>query len=161
MLEVQIPTVQPEPRKRGILFVFIGVAALLLIGLGVFMAWRYFDKPKAVVPTIQNTVEVNSMPVVNIPEVNVNSDLVNQAPKSPDLDQDGLTAEEEIQYGTSDHAMDTDQDLLNDREEIKIYVTNPLKSDTDGDGYGDGEEVRNLYNPNGPGKLFNLNDIQR
>jgi len=47
-----------------------------------------------------------------------------------DLDNDGLTHEEEVKYGT-----------------------NPNIPDTDGDGYPDGDEVANGYNPNGSGLL--------
>lgn len=43
-------------------------------------------------------------------------------------------------------AQDTDSDYLTDIEE-NFYQTDPNKSDTDGDGYLDGVEVRNLYNP--------------
>lgn len=42
---------------------------------------------------------------------------------------------------------DTDNDGLNDQYEIDIYNTNPNNPDTDGDGYLDGEEVRNGYSP--------------
>lgn len=49
--------------------------------------------------------------------------------------------------------LDTDLDGLFDWEEIEIYGTNPFASDTDGDGFLDGNEVKNGYNPNGPGKL--------
>jgi hypothetical protein len=48
---------------------------------------------------------------------------------------------------------DSDDDGLSDYEEMFIYNTFPLVSDTDGDGYLDGEEVENGYNPLGPGEL--------
>ncbi|OGL67147.1 hypothetical protein A2856_03715 [Candidatus Uhrbacteria bacterium RIFCSPHIGHO2_01_FULL_63_20] len=47
-----------------------------------------------------------------------------------DVDGDGLNADDEAAYGTSD--------------------ANP---DTDGDGFKDGDEVNGGYDPNGPGKL--------
>lgn len=72
-----------------------------------------------------------------------------------DTDGDGLTDEEEAQYGTDPKKADTDGDGLFDFEEINIYKTNPLNPDTDGDSYPDGLEVRNGYNPNGPGRLVN------
>ncbi len=43
--------------------------------------------------------------------------------------------------GTSDLAVDTDGDGLNDSDEIRIYGTDPNNPDTDGDGRSDGEEV--------------------
>lgn len=48
---------------------------------------------------------------------------------------------------------DSDNDGLSDEEEIK-YGTDINNPDTDGDGYLDGEEVRNGYNPKGAGKLL-------
>ncbi len=44
-------------------------------------------------------------------------------------------------------ALDSDNDGLNDYEEQYIYHTDPLKADTDSDGYKDGEEVKNGYSP--------------
>ena len=50
--------------------------------------------------------------------------------------------------------LDTDSDGLSDLEEA-IFGTDPRSPDTDGDGFLDGNEVFNLYNPNGkaPAKL--------
>jgi len=73
-----------------------------------------------------------------------------------DTDQDGLTDEEELALGTDPNNIDTDGDGLFDREEVMVYKTDPLNPDTDGDGYLDGEEVKNGYNPNGPGKLYEI-----
>jgi len=74
-----------------------------------------------------------------------------------DSDQDGLSDEEEETLGTNINSVDTDNDGLFDREEVKVYKTNPLAPDTDGDGYLDGDEVKDGYNPNGPGKLYEIN----
>jgi len=43
---------------------------------------------------------------------------------------------------------DLDKDDLTDMAE-EVFGTDPAVPDTDGDGYGDGHEVYNLYNPNG------------
>lgn len=48
---------------------------------------------------------------------------------------------------------DTDGDGLTDGDEQQKYKTNPNNKDTDGDGYTDNEEIKNGYDPNGPGKL--------
>ena len=53
-----------------------------------------------------------------------------QEESSQDTDEDGLTSTQEDQYGTD-----------------------PENPDTDGDGYMDGAEVAEGYNPNGSGKL--------
>ncbi|MFH1482402.1 MAG: hypothetical protein ABIE46_02705 [Patescibacteria group bacterium] len=52
-----------------------------------------------------------------------------------------------------DENKDTDHDGLPDLIEVEIYKTDPKNPDTDGDGYKDGDEVKNGFNPNGSGKL--------
>jgi len=71
-----------------------------------------------------------------------------------DTDKDGLSNSEEEKLGTRIDIIDSDGDGLSDREEIKVYKTNPLTNDSDNDTYKDGEEIKNGYNPNGPGKLI-------
>ena len=44
--------------------------------------------------------------------------------------------------------IDTDKDGLSDYEEQIVYKTNKQQSDTDGDGFRDGEEVYNGFSPN-------------
>lgn len=43
--------------------------------------------------------------------------------------------------------IDTDKDGLPDYEELSIHYTDPNKFDTDGDGFGDGQEVNGGYSP--------------
>jgi len=81
--------------------------------------------------------------------------------QSVDSDQFGLTDEEEATLGINSNNSDTDGDGLTDREEVKVYGTDPLKADTDGDGYPDGEEVKNGFNPKGPGKLLDINNLAK
>lgn len=52
---------------------------------------------------------------------------------------------------------DPDKDGVNNAEE-RLYGTDPNNPDTDGDGYDDGEEVKNGYNPLGQGSLDSDND---
>lgn len=42
---------------------------------------------------------------------------------------------------------DSDNDGINDYEEFTRHKTDPLKSDTDGDGFSDGVEIKNGYDP--------------
>jgi hypothetical protein len=75
-------------------------------------------------------------------------------PDRPDTDGDGLLDGEEVHtYKTNPKNFDTDGDGLTDGEEVRIDKTDPNKADTDGDGYSDGVEVKGGYNPLGPGKL--------
>jgi hypothetical protein len=54
--------------------------------------------------------------------------------------------------------LDSDQDGLTDSEE-RAYRTDPQKSDTDGDGYSDGAEVKSGYNPLKPAPGDKLSDV--
>ena len=68
-----------------------------------------------------------------------------------DEDGDGLSALEERQHGTKDDNPDTDADGLTDFQEIYVFMTNPLKADSDDNGISDGHEdadrdgLDNLY----------------
>ncbi|MBU4332232.1 hypothetical protein KKD19_01115 [Patescibacteria group bacterium] len=56
-------------------------------------------------------------------------------------------------------ARDSDNDGLTDEEE-SLYLTDLANPDTDGDGYPDGAEVLNLYNPSGSGLLSTSGLVQ-
>ena len=64
-----------------------------------------------------------------------------------DLDIDGLSNKEELDYGTSPISADTDKDDITDYDELYKYVTDPLVADTDGDGLTDGDDVVLGFNP--------------
>lgn len=66
---------------------------------------------------------------------NVNDENTNSAGTPPDFSNIGDTT-------------DTDQDALTDEEEKNVYGTGEKRPDTDGDGYIDGTEIKNLYSPN-------------
>lgn len=65
-----------------------------------------------------------------------------------ELKKTGTSTEDSIDLST----LDSDQDGLSDEEEI-FYGTDKNNPDTDGDGYLDGAEVKGGYNPLGEGKL--------
>ncbi len=58
-----------------------------------------------------------------------------------DFDTDGLTNYEEYELGTKPYCADTDEDYLDDGEEVNVHATDPLNPDTDGDTILDGDEV--------------------
>lgn len=58
-----------------------------------------------------------------------------------DLDEDGITNKEEIDFGTDLGNADSDHDGIDDYEELNGYNTNPCAYDTDGDTLCDGDEV--------------------
>ena len=82
--------------------------------------------------------------------------------KNADKDNDGMPDEWEKQHGlnaddSSDARQDKDNDGLSNADEYK-YGTNANDPDTDDDGYKDGAEVKNGYNPKGSGKLQQSNN---
>ncbi len=73
-----------------------------------------------------------------------------------DSDADGLMDDQEKKLGTDPLSKDSDNDELDDYEEVNVYHTDPLKADTDADGIKDGQEVKMGRNPKGPGLLHDL-----
>ena len=141
-------------KSKAPMFVLIVFIVVVLLGVG----WL------VVSGTILNQneeVAVNSgnSAAVNVASVNTNTQAVDLPVVNTevlDSDGDGLTDQEEKELGTSITNNDSDNDGLFDREEVEVYKTDPLKKDTDGDGNNDGEEVASGYNPNGAGKLLDL-----
>lgn len=68
-----------------------------------------------------------------------------------DTDLDGLTDAEELALGTSINNPDSDYDEISDGNEVKVHLTNPLSTDTDGGGSTDGLEIAQGLNPLDPG----------
>lgn len=66
-----------------------------------------------------------------------------------DKDGDGVPLSMERQYGSSDGREDYDGDSVSDYEEIYFWLTDSTKADTDGDGKGDGVEIKNGQSPTG------------
>jgi hypothetical protein len=162
---------EKQGMKKILIFVIMIVAVVIII-FGIFWILKKVDSSLS---GTSKTIE-NQEPVQNqIPENTVDNSAIPPAlpkpevtakdlffpPEAPivsDNDQDGLTDEEEKILGTDINNIDTDGDGLFDREEVKVYKTNPLVADTDGDGYSDGDEVKNGYNPTGAGKLYEISN---
>jgi thrombospondin type 3 repeat protein len=81
----------------------------------------------------------------------------NTNPYDADSDGDGFSDGDEVANGYNPlgegplglEFIDTDNDGLTDAEELNFYNTNPYDADSDGDGFSDGDEVANGYNPLG------------
>ncbi|MBU1126647.1 hypothetical protein KJ758_03480 [Patescibacteria group bacterium] len=142
----------PKLKKKGFglkIFLLV-VACLSIIAVAGALAYTIIVQPPKTENLIMDTPkdevkEDVAEPVIEEEEVEV-----------MDTDGDGLTDDEEANFGTNPRLTDTDSDGLNDREEVRVYDTDPLDPDTDADSFLDGEEVINGYNPNGDGKLFDL-----
>lgn len=134
-------------RKWAILAV-----GLLLLATG-YLAWQR----RSTAPLV--TGNTNSTQSTNSATRNNTSPTFQQVtvPVVADSDKDGLTDDREATLKTNPKLADTDGDELSDYDEVEVYKTKPLVQDTDGDGFSDGTEVRSGNNPNGPGKLVDLN----
>ncbi|MBI9070027.1 MAG: OmpA family protein [Melioribacteraceae bacterium] len=72
---------------------------------------------------------------------NLSLGLAFTIPSDTDYDNDGLKNDLEKKLGTDPNKADTDDDGLNDNEEINTYNTDPLNKDTDSDGLEDNDEL--------------------
>ena len=86
----------------------------------------------------------------NIDQNNINTSIINPGNNSGtssteeknDTDNDYINDDDEIDiYKTDPKKTDTDGDEINDYDEINTYKTNPNKEDTDEDGIKDGAEI--------------------
>jgi len=134
----------------------LGISLFILVVAGI--SWYYLRdviKPTSqetqVVQTpipdqnnINSQIEQNSEQTTT-PEVEIETPTpLNTTSSMPSLTSNFLEYPL-IQYGST---ADMDMDELTDVEE-EVYGTDPGKWDTDGDGYYDGQELVNLYNPAG------------
>ncbi|RJR20021.1 MAG: CHAP domain-containing protein [Nitrospiraceae bacterium] len=92
-----------------------------------------------------SSIKTRTYAVSAVKADNTESFLSNMV-ENNDRDHDGLSDEEEINYGTYINNSDTDGDGLNDSEELN-RGTNALLTDTDGDGLSDFVESQNGTDP--------------
>lgn len=166
-----LPDDLEDEKVGGKKFLFAGLAvvAVIILAVGGYYAYgQFFNKAGEIVPlNLNQPAAVNTDVLPDEANLNTNANQaenpnINQdIPVAPavilDSDKDGLTDDEERTYGTDINEPDSDGDGLFDKEEVKVYLTNPLDPDTDQDGYLDGAEVKSGYNPNGAGKLLDMN----
>lgn len=152
--------------KNKLMVFSLILGGLIIVVGGGYLGLRLMVKSAAPIKLEIKKEEVNNSqiaPEVPAPAAEEVNNVVNQ-PIQPavtqplDSDQDGLTDEAEVKLGTNPNNPDTDGDGLTDREEAKVYGTDPLTVDTDGDGYPDGAEIKNGFNPKGSGKLLDINN---
>ncbi|MFA6306610.1 MAG: hypothetical protein WCV70_02075 [Patescibacteria group bacterium] len=157
-----IPAEDGWLKNKKIIFGLI-LGVLIIVFGGGYLGLRLMAK-KTAPANLEVNKEVNNdqlTPEVTAPatgEINNAANQLNQpiVAQPVDSDSDGLTDEEEVGLGINSNNPDSDSDGLTDREEVKVYKTDPLKADTDGDGFKDGAEVKNNYNPNGQGRLYEI-----
>lgn len=164
--------------------VMLAIFILLVLGGLSYGAWWFFVGRTKTQTSVQNTPA--SQQPVNTPATTTSASLPNEISNDSilfgqgvDLDKDGLDDVREKEIGTNPQNPDSDNDNLNDGDEVTIHKSLPLNPDTDNDGlsdgdeyliwktditnpdsdsdtYPDGTEVKNGYSPLGPGKLFSV-----
>lgn len=138
--------VVPKKKKHhAVLFFFLG-GIFLLSGV----SWYYIsdavkstrlkNTPEPTAPIFSET-KTPTTPAITITPSTEDSDIQQQPTSSPPI---GLV----FPRTTFSVSVDTDTDDLTDQEE-EVFGTDSGSWDSDTDGYFDGQEVSNLYNPRG------------
>ncbi|OGY83690.1 MAG: hypothetical protein A3F54_04880 [Candidatus Kerfeldbacteria bacterium RIFCSPHIGHO2_12_FULL_48_17] len=153
-------SVQPGSKRTKIILVVVIVAGVL--GVAAFSAFffRSLDANDAVVtPT---NVNQNTNTRVGFSNTNKNAPAANNGSGNSNGNVTGNKNTNGVATNTNAgntnsaaqpaSSLDTDKDKLTDIEE-DLYGTRFQKADSDSDGFPDGEEVANLYDPLGSGTL--------
>jgi len=151
-------TVKVHGAKKTGIFIMVGGVMILLIVSAVLYYFLFIQPKKAVAP-VRQTETTNAQPAQPAEQpVNVSTST-----ESATLPTESIVATSTIATSTPETVggtetinyspgLDSDQDGLTDKEEA-LLGTSPLTPDSDSDGYFDGAEFRNLYDPAGKGKL--------
>ena len=126
------------------------VAILVVVFLVAILIKNYNDDSDitgGTLKTLEENIEKKRQEDLSVMQANL------ERVRLTDKDLDGLSDEEERKIGTNLEKADSDDDGILDKDEFNIYKSNPIKSDTDGDGYKDGYEVLRGFSPVGTGKL--------
>lgn len=143
----------PAPHGRRTLLIVLAAGIIFLAAMGVgayFVLQSLEDAPSVVeeqAPPAAPVVETPAPTPTPAPSA-LNRPTTTPAPTPPPPPPPELTP-------TLRSSIDADFDGLTDKEEMDLYRSDAQKPDTDSDGFLDGLEVLNLYNPaaNAPTKL--------
>lgn len=143
------------------LTIIVTVLTAFLVGAAFYLSYVLKKPENKVTPPINANSAGQANLNANRPLANANQNLNANRPAganqngNQNLNADGnLNLEIGPLPASNDlpDSLDSDADGLTDAEEL-IYRTDVNRSDTDGDGYLDGAEALNGYNPLGAGKL--------
>lgn len=153
-------TVKVDSAKKTGLVIIVGGAAVLLAVSGA-LYYFLFSLPKKAVAPAEQTETTGNQPAapaaepVAAPAITETATLPsgNEAATSTAATSTPETASSTAAAVSYSFGLDSDQDGLTDKEEALLGAS-PLTPDTDSDGYFDGAELKNLYDPASPGKLI-------
>ncbi len=147
-LEKPLPPL-PSGGKKKFIFIGLGVLLLFCAVLGFYLYTRFQNNGKTPEIPVAATSSFVASPF-ETPPVPTSTEIIVTPPtttptSTPLVRGGGVLSLPQVSYATS---RDDDADTLTNREE-EVFVTDPEIWDTDQDGYYDGLEIINLYNPKG------------
>lgn len=139
-------------RRTLLIVLAAGIIFLAAMGIGAYFVLQSLEEAPSVVeeeapPTAPVVEAPTPTPTPSTPESGLNRPTTTPAPPPPPPEPEPPP--------TLRSSIDTDFDGLTDKEETDLYRSDAQRPDTDADGFLDGLEVLNLYNPaaNAPTKL--------
>lgn len=153
--------VPAPPSKAKTVFIVLVVA--ILLSAGAFAVWYFFFRPSEAPTPVQNPSQQVTSPQEEtlpptLPPVETSTVSLPEEPTTP---TSSLQRERSLPLLSFLTVADSDNDKLTAPEE-EIFQTDPETFDSDSDGYYDGQEVFNLYNPKGiaPMKIIDSGLVQ-
>ena len=159
--------------KKTLLIIVLIVLGVAILGAGGYYVLTVVLKPSAepvpisqpVIANLNNNVNNNTNKETNTsPDENLNENLNTNENTNEDAEgNENTNTETNTNTNTSKipanaPTKDSDNDGLTDVEE-ELYGTKINKPDTDDDGFLDGEEVKNGFNPTGEGKIIKSDKV--
>lgn len=136
----------PQNGKKKVLII-VGIA-LFALSVILYFGYSYFFVADPVLEPVPVVVIPPPAPVEVIPIITVTTTPEPVVTSTPTLviRGGGTLTLPEFSYV---QVLDDDKDTVSDREEAEVFETDPGVWDSDKDGYYDGLEIGNLYNPKG------------
>lgn len=165
-LGAPVPTVAEESNHRGLKWSAGIIGTVLIIG---GISWYYLQQYRSAKQQISQPAPLAVTPPAPSPVVEEPATTTPAVVETPPETTPATSSARSLVAGgplefpalNPQDAADFDHDFLTDSEE-EAFGTDPATWDTDKDGYYDGQEVYNLYNPKGfaPIRLIDSGLIQ-
>jgi len=137
-------------QKNILIGILIGVLVISLLSLAAFLFLKTIESPQNKQLAIEQPQSALQSPEsTEIQEQEFNKEILEQEKLiiEQEIEEEFIVEEILEQELILLPALDTDNDLLTDTEE-ELWATDLSEQDTDNDGYLDGEEILNFYDPN-------------
>lgn len=162
-VEEDVDTVE-EPASKKKLLIVVGIISFILFVVGVTLYYLY-DAGVIFAPTPEPPAAVAPPVVIEQPEPEPEPEPIPEPEPEPEpiiVPTSSLDIPIEFPAFNTSQSPDIDDDELTDAEEL-VIGTDPGIWDSDEDGYYDGQEVKNLYNPTGfaPVRIIDSANIVR